>query len=125
MKKVESILKMVSIREKSLSCLNFKKFSTLIVETYYEIIKELSSALILLNGFKSVGENAHKDLIDFLKNYTEISEEEIVFAQDLRVKRNQSFYEGKVVNSFYLEIKQKKIKEIIKKLKFLINKKLK
>ena len=124
-KKVESILEMVCLREKSLSCLNLKKFSTLIVETYCEIIKELSSALILLNGFKSVGENAHKDLVDFLANCKDFSEEEIFFIHDLRIKRNRSFYEGRMVDVFYLEVKQEKINEIIKKLKLLINNKLK
>jgi len=125
LEKAKSMLYLIENRESSVLALNFKKFPTIVMEIYYEIIKELSSVLILLDGFKSVGENAHKDLIDFLSNYDAISEKERVFIHDLRIKRNKSSYEGKMIDKSYLENNQKKILEIIKKLKLLINKKLK
>jgi len=125
LEKVRSMLRLIENRENSISILDFKRFPTIIMESYYEIVKELSSALILLGGFKSVGENAHKDLIDFLSNYDIISEKDLVFIHDLRIKRNKSSYEGKMIDKSYLENNQKKILEIIKKLKLLINKKLK
>jgi len=125
LEKVKSMLRLIENRESSLLILNFKKFPTIVMEIYYQIVKELSSALILLDGFKSVGENAHKDLIDFLSNYDIISEKDKVFIHDLRIKRNRSSYEGKMIDKSYLENNQKKILGIIKKLKLLINKKLK
>ncbi len=124
LEKVKSMLNLIENREKSIPFLDFKKFPTIVMESYYEIIKELSSALILLDGFKSVGENAHKDLVNFLSNYS-ILEIEKFLIDDLRIKRNKSFYEGRMVDKFYLENKQKKIQGIIKKLKSLINNKLK
>jgi len=124
-KKVSSILDLVKNREDSLLFLDSEKFSTIICEFYYEIIKELSSALILLDGFKSIGENSHKDLIDFLSNYKEISEREIILIHDLRVKRNKSSYEGKEIDGFYLKSHKNSLLEIIKRLKSLINKKIK
>lgn len=123
-KKVESILEMVENREKSISFLDYKKFSTIIAETYYEIIKELSSALILFDGFKSVGEKSHKDLINFLLKYETLSMADVSLIDDLRIKRNKSSYEGKSIEALYLQRNQKKILQIIKKLKTLINNKL-
>lgn len=123
-KRVESILDMTESRRKSIPFLDFDKFSTIVAEMYYEIIKELSSALVLLDGFKFVGENAHKDLINFLSKYDIFSEEEMKFIHDLRIKRNKSSYEGKFIDAFYLQNKKGKIEEIIKKLKNLIKKRL-
>ncbi len=123
--KVKSMLRLIKNREESISFLNSKKFSTLVTEMYYEIIKELSSALILLDGSRSVGENAHRDLINFLSKYNTISEKDLVFIHDLRIKRNKSFYEGRMIDEDYIKNRQKLIQEIIKKLKLLINNKLK
>ena len=124
-KKVLSIMELVKNREESILLLDFEKFSTIVSEFYYEIIKELSSALILLEGFKSVGENSHKDLIDFLLRYKGISEKEISLIHDLRIRRNKSSYEGVKIDAFFLNVHKSSLLEIIKKLKSLINLKLK
>src|SRR3989344_472627 len=120
--KVKSILNLSNEREKFVYSIDHKKFSTNAAENYYEIIKELASALLLLNGLKSVGEYAHKDLIDYLINYKEFSEQEIIFINDLRIKRNNSSYEGKKIEPVYLINNKKKILEIIEKLKATIKK---
>jgi len=119
--KVKSILNLSNEREKFVYSIDHKKFSTNAAENYYEIIKELASALLLLNGLKSIGEYAHKDLIDYLINYKEFSEQEIIFINDLRIKRNNSSYEGKKIDPIYLINNKKKILEIIEKLKVTIN----
>ena len=122
--KVKSILNLSNEREKFVYSIDHKKFSTNAAENYYEIIKELASALLLLNGLKSIGEYAHKDLIDYLINYKEFSEQEIIFINDLRIKRNNSSYEGKKIDPIYLINNKKKILEIIEKLKVTINRRL-
>jgi len=122
--KVKSILNLSNEREKFVYSIDHKKFSTNAAENYYEIIKELASALLLLNGLKSIGEYAHKDLIDYLINYKEFSEQEIIFINDLRIKRNNSSYEGKKIDPIYLINNKKKILEIIEKLKVTINREL-
>ena len=43
---------------------------------------------------------------------------------DLRIKRNNSFYEGKKIDSIYLKDHKTDMLEIIKKLKETISKKL-
>ena len=121
--KAESLFEMANLREKYFSETEFEKVPTMVIENYYEIIKELASALILLDGFKSIGENSHKYLIDFLEKY-KFSDGEIVFLHDLRIKRNKSSYEGKRIDYSYLKEKKDKIEEIIKKLKLLIKNKL-
>jgi hypothetical protein len=84
----------------------------------------LANALLLLDGLKTTGEYAHKDLIDYLVNYKEFTESDILFMNDLRIKRNNSAYEGKKINSSYLANNKKRILELIEKLKKIIKKKL-
>ncbi|MEK6824031.1 MAG: hypothetical protein AABY06_03265 [Nanoarchaeota archaeon] len=122
--KVKSILNLLKEREDFVKSINHEKFSTNVTENYYEIIKELASALILLDGLKVIGEYAHKDLIDYLLNYKEFSQKDIFFMNDLRIKRNNSFYEGKKIDSIYLKDHKTDMLEIIKKLKETISKKL-
>lgn len=122
--KAKSMMNLIDSREKFLSLASVDKFPTIASEEYYEIIKELATALLLLDGFKIMGEKAHKELIDYLSNYKDISKEEIVLIDDLRIKRNKSSYEGKPIERIYLENKKEKLLNVIKKLKRLINGKL-
>ena len=122
--KVKSILQLIKEREEFVSSINHEKFSTNATENYYEIIKELANALLLLEGLKTTGEYAHKDLIDYLINYKEFSESEIIFMNDLRIKRNNSAYDGKKIDLSYLANNKKIILELIARLKKLIRNKL-
>lgn len=122
--KVESMLKLIRNREEFVSSVDIEKFSTIATENYYEIIKELATAVLLLDGFKTTGENAHKELIDYLSNYNELSEYEISLINDLRIKRNKSSYEGKPIDKEYLRNKKDKLLIIIDKLKKLIKSRL-
>ena len=126
--KVRSMIRLIEDREKFISSvvhtINTEEFSTIIAETYYEIIKELATAVLLSEGFKATGENAHKDLMDYLSNYREFSEDEVILLNDLRIKRNKSSYEGKEIDKSYLENKKDKLLIIIKKLKKLVDSKL-
>lgn len=111
---VKEIIKQIGIKEQNL-----------ITREYYEIIRELSTALLMTDGFKAIGEYAHKETINYLLKYKELSKEEIMDIQDLRMKRNKSSYEGKPIQSPYLENKKEKLDLIIKKLKFILKEKLK
>lgn len=122
--KAKSIIQLTREREDFVKTVDHRKFPTNAAENYYEIVKELSSALILLDGFKAVGENAHKDLIDFLENYKSFSEADIMFLNDLRIKRNNSSYEGKKIDPSYLANNKNKILSIIERLKKAIMQKL-
>ena len=122
--KVKSILQLIKEREEFTSSINHEKFSTNASENYYEIIKELANALLLLDGLKTTGEYAHKDLIDYLVNYEEFTESDILFMNDLRIKRNNSLYDGKKIDSSYLANNKKRILRLIDELKKTIKRKL-
>ena len=123
--KVKSIMKMVKDREEFLKKINIKEFSGIFTENFYELIKELATAVLLVNGFKSIGENAHKDLINSLSKYKEFSEEDLSLMNDLRIRRNQRLYEGKDINLDYLLNRKEKFNKIIKKLKEILKEGLK
>lgn len=123
--KAKSIFVMALNREKSISFLDSVRFGTIVIENYYEIIKELATAILLLKGIKAIGENFHKELIDSLEKYANLNKEEISVLQDLRIKRNKSMYEGKQINLSYLENKKGFLLEIIDKLKKIVKDKLK
>ena len=122
--KVKSILELVKEREEFVSSIDHGKFPTNASENYYEIIKELANALLLLDGLKTIGEYAHKYLIDYLLNYKEFTDSDVLFMNDLRIKRNNSAYDGKKIDPSYLENNKDRILRLIKKLKQCIIKRL-
>ncbi|MFH1972049.1 MAG: hypothetical protein ABIJ18_01070 [archaeon] len=120
--RVKSILEMVILRQKRIDMNKGEEFSTLLVEDYYEIIKELATATINLDGYKTL---SHKILFDYLQeNYKEFELSETEFMQDIRKTRNKVVYEGFFIKPIYLDRNKIIIELIIKKLKSLINKKL-
>ncbi|MEK6906148.1 MAG: hypothetical protein AABW81_00845 [Nanoarchaeota archaeon] len=121
--RVKSILKMVLLIEERIKYLYKDKFYPLILSDYYEIIKELITAILLCDGFKTL---SHKDLIDYLKlNYKNVNNYEIDTIDKLRILRNRITYEGFEIESSHLKNNETIYIKIIKKLKSLINNKLK
>jgi hypothetical protein len=85
-----------------------------IIEEYYEIIKELLTASMYLQGFKTL---SHKSLIEFsIKNIKSLSNKEFSLIDELRIKRNNIVYYGEQITLEFLKSREKEIKEIIKKL---------
>ena len=94
-----------------------------IVEQYYEVIKELITALMYADGFKTL---SHKSLIFYLQqNYKELTKEEIILADELRKLRNNIVYYGQTVDKSFLINKEKLVIQIINKLIKLMNIKIK
>lgn len=86
-----------------------EKNTFILIEQYYEIIKELLIALMNLDGFKS---NNHECLVAYFKNYFEYSfETNLIYT--LKFLRNKIQYEGKIPNRFFLENNLEDIKSII------------
>jgi len=92
---------------------NKKKFTSLIVSDYYEIIKELITAILISTGIKTL---SHKKLIEQTKEFKEINEKEYYLMDELRIIRNKINYDGFFVEYDYLERKERDIKTVIKKL---------
>ena len=118
-----SILKMTSLLEERIKSQNKSKMAVLIVSDYYEIIKELITAVLLADGYKTL---SHKDLIDYLKDkYSQFTANEISILDDLRILRNRITYEGFLIEVSYLNRNEHLFKYIINKLKNILNIKLK
>ena len=123
--KAKSILKMVETTIEMINNLDTGKFPSNITKEYYEVIRELLSIVLLLDGYKTYGEGAHKKLIEYVeKNYKEFSKYEISLIDNLRNIRNKIAYDGFFVEKDYIERKKKEINIIIKKLKEIVKKKL-
>ena len=111
--RVKSILGMVYLREKRIQKSEAEEFATLLVEDYYEIIKELATAILNLNGYKTL---SHKALFEFLKdNYSLFTLSEIELMDELRKIRNKVVYEGFFVKGDYLKRNKTIINSIMSK----------
>jgi len=115
--RAKSIYKMISLLEERLKIQNREKMASLIISDYYEIMKELIKAILLLDGYKTL---SHKDLIEYLKkNYEEFTSHEISILDSLRVMRNRVSYEGFFVEPTYLIRNEANFNKMIQKLKKL------
>lgn len=113
---------MIEVREKALGLKDKMEFTSLIVEDYYEIIKEAITAIMAIDGYKTL---SHEVLIGYLKEfYKQFSESEILLADQLRKLRNKIAYKGFFVEYSFLERNESDIKEIISKLKQILNENL-
>lgn len=123
--KARAMLKMTEITLEMIRGISIERFASNVTKEYYEVIRELLSAILLLDGYKIYGEGAHKKLIEYVDvNYKELSKYEISFIDNLRIIRNKIAYDGFFVEKTYLERKLKDMHPIIKKLKEIIKKKL-
>jgi hypothetical protein len=95
------------------------------LKDYYDIIHQLMESFSSIKGIKFSGENAHKELIDYVSKEFFLSEENKLFLQELRNYRNRVSYEGFFVQEDYLKRNEIKIESLIKllerKIQELIN----
>ncbi len=123
--KAKSILRMVETTLEMVKNINLDRFASNITKEYYESVRELMSIILLLDGYKTYGEGAHKRLIEYIKkNYKEFNDYEIDLIDNLRNTRNKIAYDGFFVQKEYIERKIEDIENIIKKLKDIIKEKL-
>jgi len=121
--KVKSILKMADITLEMVKGIDIAKYSSNITKEYYDIIRELMTAILLHDGYKTYGEGGHKKLIEYLAaNRRQFSEYEISLIDDLRVTRNKIANDGFSVDVDYLKRKIKDILKIIGKMRMILNK---
>ena len=122
LEKSRSMIKLVSKRKDFINKFKNKAFTTVICENYYEIIKELATALFLSKGIKFVGEYAHKELIEETIKFLNLETSYFVFLDDLRIRRNGSLYYGEPFEDIYLKNNENKIKFIISSVEKFLNK---
>ena len=123
--KVHSILKMVETTLQMIDSIDYKRFSSNVAKEYYDAIRELISVVLLLDGYKTSGDGAHRELIEYLsQHYSNLSEGEIILIDELRTLRHRITYDGFFINSEYLDRNKNNFSNIIKKLKDIIKKKM-
>jgi MoxR-like ATPase len=121
-KEAKSLLKMAEIRQKD----NERREVTeenvsLIVETHWEVQKQLTTALLILEGYKSYSQEC---LIEFLKQKHDLRKSHAQKMHQLRRLRNDIDYRGKFLDRDYLDRNQDKIQQITENLKQKLEKEL-
>jgi len=120
--KAKSLLKIISLRERNINKMEPEEFSTLIVEGYYEIVKELITAIMSADGWKTV---SHEMLIGYMaKFYKEFYNSEIYLMDQLRKTRNDIAYRGVMIKHDYLKRNGKDILKMIERLKIIAQTKI-
>ncbi|MBS3108908.1 hypothetical protein J4227_00060 [Candidatus Woesearchaeota archaeon] len=124
MEKAKSLLLLVALRQKDLRTKEkSEEFATLVVETYYEIVKELITAIMSIDGYKTL---SHETLVSYLWHYADnFGSSQIFLIDQLRKTRNDIAYRGIMISPEYLKRNKEQIHEIISKLKRLTESKLK
>lgn len=116
-------MQVVSLREKNINAMNPDEFATLIVEGYYEMVKELITAIMSVDGWKTT---SHELLVGYLaKFYKEFSQAEIYVVDQLRKTRHDISYRGVAIKQGYLPRNRDTILKILNKLKQIVQRKLK
>ena len=120
--RVKSLLKFAELRKKFWSKDYGKMYSFLAAEGYYEIIKELLTALLNLHGYKC---SNHECLIAFFREAYPKYEYEANAIDMLRKVRNTINYRGVFTDNSYLEKNKLEFNHIIEILQRLIKESLK
>lgn len=120
--RAKSLYTLACLRQRKLSMFCIEEESSLLIEAYYEICKELLTSLLFLDGYKT---SSHVDLINYLKGKDVISQNHVEFLHMLRKRRNKLVYYGVEVDSYFLTTNKKRIEAIITLLKKTIQKKIK
>lgn len=122
--RVRNMLKMIDIRQEfwdSLSVIIDDKYSSILIEGYYEIIKELLTAYLNLNGLES---SNHECLIRYFQKEKSDLNVEAEKMDELRQVRNKIDYRGFFVKKEFFDRNKLEYQHIIKILKKLIKEKL-
>jgi hypothetical protein len=100
------------------------EYPQFLIESYYETIKELISALLSIHGYKSY---SHECLVSFIEEYYPdfLDEFQLHFLDSLRKLRSDIQYRGRDIADDYLERNVSTIEDIIKILFDLVKKELK
>ncbi len=128
--KAKSLLDTVDVRLDLIKLMqkeDIGKYSSKIVEEYYESLLELMTTVMSIDGYKTREDLAgsHITIIEYIKSaYKEISQKEISLIDDLRKRRIGIKYYGKHVDIGYIQTYESRIKGIIEKITMLVKRKL-
>ena len=124
--RARSLMEMAQTSLKMIESVDKSAFPSNVVKEYYEVLRELLTALLYADGYKTIGEGAHIQLIDHVSaHYSLLTTYDIQLLKDLRFFRNKIAYEGFFVTGDYVNRIDSPVKEIIKKIQSLLSLRLK
>lgn len=108
----KSLLQLAKRRLDSIEKRRKDEFPQLLIESYYEAIKELICSLLAVHGYKSY---SHECLISFMEEYYPIAFDDfqIHFLDSMRKLRSDIQYRGRNIADDYLERNSLIIEKII------------
>lgn len=120
----KALLQLAKRRLESIKKRRKDEYPQLLIESYYEVIKELISSLLAIHGYKSY---SHECLISFLKEYYSdfLDDFQLRFLDGMRKLRSDIQYRGRDVADDYLVRNNSTIENIIEILFDIIQKELK
>lgn len=84
--------RMIETRMRMMEVVSREDFASLVVEGYYEVVKETLTALMALDGYKTL---SYEVLVGYLKEFfPQFSESEVLLVDRLRQLRNRISYMG-------------------------------
>lgn len=113
--RARSLVALAKLRYEKLKTYDLEKESSLIAEGYYEVAKELVTAIMFIDGLKTL---SHKELIGYLGlNYkTAFPNSDIRLLDQLRIMRNNVVYYGVFVEPSYISRNKELITKLISSL---------
>jgi len=120
----KALLQLAKRRLESIEKRRKDEYPQLLIESYYEAIKELISSLLTIHGYKSY---SHECLVSFLKEYYPdfLDNFQLHFLDSMRKLRSDIQYRGRDIADDYLERNSSTIEKIIEILLNIIQKELK
>ncbi len=121
--RARSLVKLAMLRYGKIKTYNVEKEAALVAEGYYEIIKELITAILFIDGYKTT---SHKDLVEYIgtRYQKEVPESEIQLIDHLRKLRNGIVYYGESIEPSYIRRNEQYAHKIIDALFALCGQKL-
>jgi len=119
----KALLQLAQRRLESIKKRRKDEYPQFLIESYYEAIKELISALLAIHGYKSY---SHECLVSFINEYYPdfLDDFQLHFLDSLRKLRSDIQYRGRDVADDYLKRNITTIENIIQILTDLINKEI-
>jgi hypothetical protein len=111
--RARSLYRLALLRYSKIEDFDPEDESSLIIEAYYEVIKELMTALLFCYGYKTL---SHKELMDYFKDKP-LTGSEFEIVDDLRKRRNRLVYYGAFQPPFYVRKNGELFEGVIDKLK--------
>lgn len=121
--RARSLLKLAKLRYSKIQTFDMEMESSLRAEGHYETMKELITALLFLDGYKTF---SHVSLIAYLgkTDATDFPAADMALIDQLREWRNRIVYYGKFIEPSFLQRNAKQIASVTERLFQLVEQRL-